>query len=191
MLAEYERSLAEAREEANRTIAEARAEAQRLMRMKASNERELADRMVAQGRHRGRQEVRGGGHPLERHRTGLRHRRSILQREINLADQARLVEESLKELDTAGNPTRPTPREPVSIMSTANRTIDAVARVYAQSLFELGEAAGGDAKLVEIGEAQGIVEIVRGDAAFAEFLRSPIVEREKRADTLVASSTAR
>ena len=70
-------------------------------------------------------------------------------------------------------------------MSTPNRTIDAVARVYAQSLFELGEAAGGDAKLVEIGEElQGIVEIVRGDAAFAEFLRSPIVEREKRADTL-------
>lgn len=70
-------------------------------------------------------------------------------------------------------------------MSTANRTIDAVARVYAQSLFELGEAAGGDAKLVEIGEElQGIVEIVRGDAAFAEFLRSPIVERGKRADTL-------
>ena len=57
--------------------------------------------------------------------------------------------------------------------------------MYAQSLFELGEAAGGDAKLVEIGEElQGIVEIVRGDAAFAEFLRSPIVEREKRADTL-------
>jgi len=70
-------------------------------------------------------------------------------------------------------------------MSTANRTIDAVARVYAQSLFELGEAAGGDAKLVEIGdELQGIVEIVRGDSTFAEFLRSPIVEREKRAETL-------
>ena len=70
-------------------------------------------------------------------------------------------------------------------MSTANRTIDAVARVYAQSLFELGEAAGGDAKLVEIGdELQGIVEIVRGDSTFAEFLRSPSVEREKRAETL-------
>lgn len=70
-------------------------------------------------------------------------------------------------------------------MSTPNRTIDAVARVYAQSLFELGEAAGGDAKLVEIGEElQSIVELVRADSTFAEFLRSPIVEREKRANTL-------
>ncbi len=70
-------------------------------------------------------------------------------------------------------------------MSTPNRTIDAVARVYAQSLFELGEAAGGDAKLVEIGEElQSIVELVRADSTFAEFLRSPIVEREKRAGTL-------
>lgn len=70
-------------------------------------------------------------------------------------------------------------------MSTANRTIDAVARVYAQSLFELGDAAGGDAKLVEIGEElEAIVEIVRSDASVAEFLRSPIVERNKRADTL-------
>ncbi len=64
-------------------------------------------------------------------------------------------------------------------------TIDAVARVYAQSLLELAEAAGGDAKIAEIGEElQAVLEIVRGDAMIAEFLRSPIVERTKRGDSL-------
>ena len=46
-LAEYEKSLADAREEANRMIADARAEAQRQAEeMKASNERELAEKMA-------------------------------------------------------------------------------------------------------------------------------------------------
>lgn len=64
-------------------------------------------------------------------------------------------------------------------------TIDAVARVYAQSLLELAEAAGGDAKIAEIGEElEAVLEIVRGDAMIAEFLRSPIVDRHKRGASL-------
>lgn len=64
-------------------------------------------------------------------------------------------------------------------------TIDAVARVYAQSLLELAEAAGGDAKIAEIGEElEAVLEVVRGDAMIAEFLRSPIVERNKRGTSL-------
>ena len=66
-----------------------------------------------------------------------------------------------------------------------NANIDAVARVYAQSLLELAEAAGGDAKIAEIGEElQAVLEIVRGDAMIAEFLRSPIVDRTKRGASL-------
>ena len=61
-------------------------------------------------------------------------------------------------------------------MSTS--TIDAIARVYAQSLFELAEAAGGDAKISEVGEElQGVIGIVEGDPKISEFLRSPIVDR--------------
>ena len=103
-LAEYERSLAEAREEANRTIAEARAEAQRLAEeMKASNERELADRMarakadIEAAKKSAVADIHANATELASAIAGR-----ILQREINAADQARLVEESLKELDTAG-----------------------------------------------------------------------------------------
>ena len=103
-LAEYERSLAEAREEANRTIAEARAEAQRLAEeMKASNERELADRMarakadIEAAKKSAVADIHANATELASAIAGR-----ILQREINPADQARLVEESLKELDTAG-----------------------------------------------------------------------------------------
>ncbi len=34
-------------------------------------------------------------------------------------------------------------------MTTTSETVDAVARVYAQSLLELADAAGGDEKIVE------------------------------------------
>lgn len=67
----------------------------------------------------------------------------------------------------------------------SSATIDAVARVYAQSLLELAEAAGGDAKIAEIGEElAAVLEVVNGDAMIAEFLRSPIVERKKRGTSL-------
>ncbi|MDA0294935.1 MAG: ATP synthase F1 subunit delta [Planctomycetota bacterium] len=70
-------------------------------------------------------------------------------------------------------------------MTTTSETVDAVARVYAQSLLELAEAAGGDKKIVETSEElMSIMEIIRADEATAEFLRSPIVEREKRATAI-------
>ena len=70
-------------------------------------------------------------------------------------------------------------------MTTTPETVDAVARVYAQSLLELADAAGGDEKIVETGvELNAISEMIRGDAEIAEFLRSPIVDAGKRADAL-------
>jgi F-type H+-transporting ATPase subunit delta len=66
-----------------------------------------------------------------------------------------------------------------------NANIDAVARVYAQSLLELAEAAGGEDKIAELGEElEGLLEIIRSEPAFAEFLRSPIVKRSGRGDSL-------
>ena len=66
-------------------------------------------------------------------------------------------------------------------MTTTSETVDAVARVYAQSLLELADAAGGDEKIVETGgELGAITEMIRGDAEVAEFLRSPIIDSEKR-----------
>ena len=70
-------------------------------------------------------------------------------------------------------------------MTTTSETVDAVARVYAQSLLELADAAGGDDKIVETGgELSVIAEMIRDDAEVAEFLRSPIVDSEKRAESL-------
>jgi len=70
-------------------------------------------------------------------------------------------------------------------MTTTSETVDAVARVYAQSLMELADAAGGDEKIVETGgELGAITEMIRGDAEVAEFLRSPIIDSEKRAEAL-------
>ena len=67
----------------------------------------------------------------------------------------------------------------------SSSTIDAIARVYAQSLFELAEAAGGDAKISETGdELQAVVGIVEGDPKISEFLRSPIVDRNRRGASL-------
>jgi hypothetical protein len=40
-------------------------------------------------------------------------------------------------------------------MTTTSETVDAVARVYAQSLLELADAAGGDEKIVETGGELG------------------------------------
>ena len=70
-------------------------------------------------------------------------------------------------------------------IDSSNATIDAVARVYAQSLLELAEAAGGEEKIAETGEQlQALLEIVRAEPAFAEFLRSPIVKRSSRGESL-------
>jgi F-type H+-transporting ATPase subunit delta len=62
---------------------------------------------------------------------------------------------------------------------------DALAQVYARSLFELAEEAGGREKIIEVGdELEQICETARGDRAFREFLGSPIVNRRARGATI-------
>jgi F-type H+-transporting ATPase subunit delta len=64
---------------------------------------------------------------------------------------------------------------------------DAVARLYATSLFEVAEGKGGQAKIEAIGAELGeIVEIARGDARFAEFLSSRILASKDRAASINA-----
>ncbi len=62
---------------------------------------------------------------------------------------------------------------------------DALAQVYARSLFELAEEAGGRSKILEVGEElEQICELARGDRPVREFFRSPIIDKAKRGDTL-------
>jgi F-type H+-transporting ATPase subunit delta len=62
---------------------------------------------------------------------------------------------------------------------------DALAHVYAKSLYELAETAGGQVKIAEIGgELEQICELARGDRALREFLASPIIDRAERAESL-------
>ncbi len=64
---------------------------------------------------------------------------------------------------------------------------DALARVYAQSLFELTQALGGQDSLEETqGELEDILEIARGDAQFNEFLASRTLGVESRATSIRA-----
>ena len=63
--------------------------------------------------------------------------------------------------------------------------IDALASVYARSLYELAEAAGGADKIMEVNdEVEQIIDLTRSDARFNEFLASPIIDPAKRADAL-------
>jgi len=62
---------------------------------------------------------------------------------------------------------------------------DEVATVYARSLYELAEAAGGQDKVVELyDELLAVVEFARADQVFAEFLASPIIGAARRRDAL-------
>lgn len=64
---------------------------------------------------------------------------------------------------------------------------DAVARLYAASLFEVAEAKGGQSAIESIGAQLGeVVEMARADARFAEFLSSRILARNDRAESLRA-----
>jgi F-type H+-transporting ATPase subunit delta len=66
-----------------------------------------------------------------------------------------------------------------------SRRTDALAQVYARSLFELAEEAGGRDKIVEVAEELAqTCELARGDQAFAGLLASPIIDRGKRAESL-------
>jgi F-type H+-transporting ATPase subunit delta len=62
---------------------------------------------------------------------------------------------------------------------------DALAQVYARSLFELADQAGGPEKIQSIaGELEQVVELTREDPAFREFLASPIIDPARRRDAL-------
>jgi len=63
---------------------------------------------------------------------------------------------------------------------------DALARVYAQSLFELAEADGGRDRAEEIlGELENVLELARTDAGFSEFLATRVIATADRDATLV------
>jgi F-type H+-transporting ATPase subunit b len=104
-LAEYERSLAQAREEANKMIAKARADAKAVAEeMRAQNAAELTEKMARANReidsakHAAISELHAQAGTLAAAIAG-----KILQREISVEDQQRLVEESLRELASARN----------------------------------------------------------------------------------------
>lgn len=62
---------------------------------------------------------------------------------------------------------------------------DAVARIYAASLFEVAEAKGGQSTIESVGAQLGdIVELARADARFAEFLSSKILAVKDRRASL-------
>lgn len=62
---------------------------------------------------------------------------------------------------------------------------DALAAVYAASLYELADAAGGDDKILEIAdEIEQLSELARSDRRFGEFLSSPIIDESKRGESL-------
>ncbi len=65
------------------------------------------------------------------------------------------------------------------------RHTDALAGVYARSLYELAEDAGGRDKILEVAdEIEQVCELALGNRAFREFLSSPIIDRGRRADAL-------
>ncbi|MCC6284587.1 MAG: ATP synthase F1 subunit delta [Phycisphaerales bacterium] len=62
---------------------------------------------------------------------------------------------------------------------------DALAAIYAKSLFELAEAHGGPQAVAQcLDELEAVLEIARADARFSEFLSSRVLPREKREDSL-------
>ncbi|MDG2422614.1 MAG: ATP synthase F1 subunit delta [Phycisphaerales bacterium] len=64
---------------------------------------------------------------------------------------------------------------------------DTLARIYARSLFELCEEAGGRDRAMEVAdELEQICELARSNSSFKEFLSSPLLEVTARGDSLKA-----
>src|SRR5207302_840211 len=64
---------------------------------------------------------------------------------------------------------------------------DALAQVYARSIYELAEAKGGQATVEDTaGELEAILELTRADARFGEFLASRVLPVADRAASLDA-----
>jgi len=73
-----------------------------------------------------------------------------------------------------------------------NANADALAKVYARSLFELATDAGGTDKLMEVAdELEQICELAREDKKINLFLSSPIVDVKARGKALSAIFTNR
>jgi len=102
-LAQYEHSLAKAREEANQMIAKARADAKAVAdELRARNESELADMKQRATREiEGARQAAIGSLHAEASNLAVAIARKILQREITTRDQQFLMEESVKELAKA------------------------------------------------------------------------------------------
>jgi F-type H+-transporting ATPase subunit delta len=63
---------------------------------------------------------------------------------------------------------------------------DAIAKVYAKSLFELAEQAGGrDQAEGVLGELEDILELARSDASFNEFLATRVIPTDQRDASIV------
>lgn len=64
---------------------------------------------------------------------------------------------------------------------------DAIARVYAQSLFDLAKSQGGQAAIEDtLGELEDFLEVARANPSIAEFLSSRILPSKKRGIALRA-----
>ena len=64
---------------------------------------------------------------------------------------------------------------------------DAIAHVYAQSLFELATDAGGNEKVLEIAdEVEQLIELTSSNTDIAMFFSSPIIDSNKRGEALFA-----
>ncbi|MDP6987607.1 MAG: ATP synthase F1 subunit delta [Phycisphaerales bacterium] len=63
-----------------------------------------------------------------------------------------------------------------------NAQTDTLARIYARSLFDLSDEAGGRDKILEVAdELEQVCELVRRDASFREYLDSPVIDIARRA----------
>ncbi|MEC9373049.1 MAG: ATP synthase F1 subunit delta [Planctomycetota bacterium] len=70
-------------------------------------------------------------------------------------------------------------------MAALETQSDALAHVYARSLFEMAEEKGGREKIEEIAdELEQIMEVARQDERFVEFLRSAILPTDDRAASI-------
>lgn len=70
-------------------------------------------------------------------------------------------------------------------MAVHESQIDAVSRVYAQSLFDLANETGSQAKIEEVAdELESILELARNDKSFGEFLSSQILSSDSRRRSL-------
>lgn len=62
---------------------------------------------------------------------------------------------------------------------------DALSEIYAQSLYELADAAGGREAVEQVvGELEAVIELARSDRSFGEFLSSRVLKQSDRSRSL-------